>query len=55
MPLIADGFLSCTPADRPEVVANAPISLQVYGRKNEEEAVLKMTEIVDAALKASKR
>ncbi len=42
------------PTDNPEAAANGPISLQVYGRKNEEEAVLRMTEIVDAALKANK-
>jgi amidase len=41
-------------ADNPEAAANGPISLQLYGRKNEEEAVLRMTEIVDAALKATK-
>ena len=35
-------------------MANGPISLQVYGGKNEEEAVLRMTEIVDAALKEAK-
>lgn len=41
-------------ADQPEAMANAPISLQVYGGKNEEEAVLRMAEIIDAALKAAK-
>lgn len=34
---------------------NAPIGLQVIGRKNEEEAVIRMTEIVDAAVKASRK
>ena len=30
---------------------NAPVSLQLVGRAQEEEAVIAMTEIVDAALK----
>ncbi|KAK4701042.1 amidase, partial [Phenoliferia sp. Uapishka_3] len=38
----------------PEAHRDAPISLQVVGRKNEEEAVIRMTEIVDAALKTAK-
>lgn len=41
-------------ADNVEAVANAPVGLQLHGRKNEEEAVLRMTEIVDAALKAAR-
>jgi amidase len=36
-------------------VANAPVGLQIHGRKNEEEAVLRMAEIVDAALKAARK
>ncbi|GAA5911054.1 uncharacterized protein JCM6883_004252 [Sporobolomyces salmoneus] len=36
----------------PEVFIDAPVSLQIVGRKGEEEAVLRMTEICDAALKA---
>ncbi|GAA5888238.1 hypothetical protein JCM16303_005311 [Sporobolomyces ruberrimus] len=36
----------------PEVFIDAPVSLQIIGRKGEEEAVLRMTEICDAALKA---
>ncbi|KAK4049087.1 hypothetical protein OIO90_005557 [Microbotryomycetes sp. JL221] len=36
----------------PEVMKNAPVGVQIIGRKNEEEAVIRMTEIVDAALKA---
>ncbi|KAF9229322.1 general amidase [Gyrodon lividus] len=38
----------------PEVFKNAPICLQLVGRTLEEEAVIAMTEIVDAALKAAK-
>jgi len=38
----------------PETYRDAPISLQCIGRKNEEEAVIRMTEIVDAALKRRK-
>lgn len=36
----------------PETFWNAPIGLQLIGRRDEEEAVIAMTEIVDAALKA---
>ncbi|KAH7883625.1 general amidase [Phlebopus sp. FC_14] len=36
----------------PEVFKNAPVAIQLVGRTLEEEAVLAMTEIVDAALKA---
>nr|GAT56599.1 predicted protein [Mycena chlorophos] len=39
----------------PEMYRDAPVSLQCIGRKNEEEAVIRMTEIVDAALKASRK
>ncbi|KAJ7708742.1 general amidase [Mycena rosella] len=35
----------------PETYRGAPISLQCVGRKGEEEAVIRMTEIIDAALK----
>ncbi|CAL1717065.1 unnamed protein product [Somion occarium] len=38
----------------PKVFANAPVGLQLVGRTQEEEAVIAMTEIVDAALKANK-
>ncbi|KAF9241344.1 amidase signature enzyme [Melanogaster broomeanus] len=38
----------------PEVFKNAPVCLQLVGRTLEEEAVIAMTEIVDAALKAVK-
>ncbi|KIK70773.1 hypothetical protein GYMLUDRAFT_32823 [Collybiopsis luxurians FD-317 M1] len=38
---------------KPEDFANAPISVQLIGRTLEEEAVIAMGEIVDAALKAS--
>ncbi|KAJ6561163.1 general amidase [Mycena vulgaris] len=39
----------------PETFRDAPISLQCVGRKNEEEAVIRMTEIIDAALKKAKK
>jgi amidase len=38
--------------DDPEVFNDAPVSLQIIGRKGEEEAVIRLTEICDAALKA---
>ncbi|KAL8280129.1 hypothetical protein RQP46_007459 [Phenoliferia psychrophenolica] len=38
----------------PEVYRDAPISLQCIGRKGEDEAIVRMTEIIDAALKAVK-
>ncbi|GAA6038330.1 hypothetical protein JCM8097_003947 [Rhodosporidiobolus ruineniae] len=38
----------------PTFFANCPIGLQVAGRKGEDEAVIRMTEIVDEALKALK-
>ncbi|KAG0704637.1 general amidase [Suillus ampliporus] len=38
----------------PEKFRNAPVCLQLVGRTLEEEAVIKMTEIVDAALSATK-
>ncbi|KAH7928245.1 general amidase [Leucogyrophana mollusca] len=38
----------------PETFSNAPISLSLVGRTLEEEAVIAMTEIVDAAVKAFK-
>ncbi|KAG0694762.1 general amidase [Suillus ampliporus] len=38
----------------PETFKNAPVCLQLVGRTLEEEAVIKMTEIVDAALAAAK-
>ncbi|KAL8276160.1 hypothetical protein RQP46_011454 [Phenoliferia psychrophenolica] len=58
--LPAHGFMSQSDMDvyemyEPELLRDAPISLQVVGRKNEEEAVIRMTEIVDAALKEHKK
>ena len=38
-------------ADHPDTFKNAPVGLQLAGQPYEEEAVLAMTEIVDAALK----
>ncbi|KAH9987890.1 general amidase [Russula vinacea] len=38
--------------DSPETFKNAPIGLQLVGQSQEDEAVIAMTEIVDAALKA---
>lgn len=38
-------------SDDPQVFMNAPVGLQLVGRTLEEEAVIAMTEIVDAALK----
>lgn len=38
--------------DEPETFKDAPIGLQVVGRTHEDEAVIAMAEIVDAALKA---
>jgi amidase len=37
----------------PKEYADAPISLQLIGRRGEEEAVIRLTEIIDEALKAS--
>jgi hypothetical protein len=41
-------------SDDPETFKNAPVCLQLVGRTLEEEAVVRMTEIVDAALAAAK-
>jgi amidase len=38
--------------DDPKTFANAPVSIQVVGRTMEEEAVIAMSEVVDAALKS---
>lgn len=38
--------------DSPETFKNAPVGLQLVGQCQEDEAVIAMTEIVDAALKA---
>lgn len=38
--------------DSPETFKNAPVSLQLVGRTQEDEAVIAMTEIVRAALDA---
>lgn len=40
--------------DEPEVFRDAPVCLQLVGRTLEEEGVIAMTEIVDAALKVTK-
>ena len=40
--------------DDAETFKNAPVALQLVGGTLEEEAVIAMTEIVDAALKARK-
>lgn len=37
--------------DDPELFSNAPVGLQLVGLPEEDEAVIRMTEIVDAALK----
>ncbi|KAJ3548818.1 hypothetical protein NM688_g5248 [Phlebia brevispora] len=39
---------------KPETFVNAPVGLQLVGRCQEEEAVIAMTEVVDAALKEAK-
>ncbi len=41
------------PPDHPETFEKAPVGLQLVGQMLEEEAVLAMSEIVDAALKAA--
>lgn len=48
-----DGYMIDT--DDPEVFKNAPVCLQLVGRTLEEEAIIKMTEIVDGALAAAKQ
>jgi amidase len=40
--------------DDPETFKNAPVCLQLVGRTLEEEAVIKMTEMVGAALESAK-
>ena len=40
--------------DEPEVFRDAPVSLQLVGRTLEEEGVIAMTEIVDAALRVTR-
>ena len=40
--------------DDPSTFANAPVGLQLSGRTLEDEAVIAMTELVDAALKVYK-
>lgn len=40
--------------DNPETFRNAPVAVQIVGRTLEEEAVIGMAEIVDAALRATK-
>lgn len=41
--------------DDPEIYTNAPIGVQVIGRPQEEEAVIAMAEIIDAALSGFKK
>jgi hypothetical protein len=41
--------------DSPETFKNAPVALQLVGQCQEDEAVIAMTEIVDAALKAKQK
>ena len=43
-----------TISDDPSTFDNAPIAVQLVGRTQEEEAVIGMAEIVDAALKKLK-
>ena len=38
--------------DSPETFKNAPVGLQLVGQNQEDEAVIAMTEIVDAALRS---
>jgi len=40
-----------TTTDDPSTFDNAPIAIQLIGRSQEEEAVIGMAEIVDAAIK----
>lgn len=40
-------------SDLPEVFRDVPVCLQLVGRTLEEEGVIAMTEVVDAALKAT--
>lgn len=46
-----NSLLSYRLADRPELFEYAPVGLQVIGKTQEEEAVIRMTEIMDDALK----
>lgn len=39
-----------TPTDAPELFPGIPVGLQLIGKSQEEEAVIAMTEVVDAAL-----
>ena len=60
-------FVSCSPnallircfmtvhVDDPATFENAPVCLQLVGRTLEEEAVTKMTEVVDGLLKQSSK
>ena len=41
-----------TLADDPTKLTDAPVALQLVGRTLEDEAVIGMTEVVDAALKS---
>lgn len=50
-------MISCTAdraADSPELCANAPVALQVIGRRYEDEALISSAQIVDDALAAFK-
>lgn len=46
--------LTDVPSDKPETFKDAPVSVQVVGRRLEEEAVIAMSEIVDVAVKSFK-
>ena len=52
--ILVPDFPSDTVSDEPEAFKNAPASLQLVGHTLEEEAVIGMAEIVDAALKEYK-
>lgn len=47
--------LTLATADEPAVFQNAPVALQVIGRTLEDEAVIAMAQIVDAALKSKSK
>jgi len=41
--------------DDPEIYKNGPIGIQIVGQKDEDEAVIRMAEIVDAAVKEMRK
>lgn len=51
-PFICSRPINVFHIDEPETFEDAPIGFQIVGRKHEDEAVIAMAEIVDAALKA---